>query len=43
MGVRNLVSHPGWADPSPAEALEMLAILSYVARLIDRSDVMQSS
>jgi len=43
MGVRNLVSHPGWADPKPAEALEMLAILSYVARLIDRSDVVQSS
>lgn len=43
MGVRNLVSHPGSADPKPAEALEMLAILSYVARLIDQSDVVQSS
>lgn len=39
MGVRNLVSHPGWPDPSPNEALEMLAILSYVARLVDRSDI----
>ena len=39
MGVRNLVSHPGWPDPSPREALEMLAVLSYVAHLVDRSDV----
>jgi hypothetical protein len=38
-GVRNLVSHPGWPDPTADEALEMLAVLSYVARLIDRSDV----
>lgn len=38
MGVRNLVSHPGWPDPSAAEALEMLSILSYVAGLADRSD-----
>jgi Protein of unknown function (Hypoth_ymh) len=38
MGVRNLVSHPGWSDPSPSEALEMLAVLSYVARLVDLSD-----
>jgi len=42
MGVRNLVSHPGWADPTPSEALEMLAVLSYVAHLIQRSDVVQS-
>jgi hypothetical protein len=42
MGVRNVVSHPGWPDPSPAEALEMLAVLSYVAHLIERSDVVQS-
>ena len=38
MGVRNLVSHPGWPDPNPPEALEMLAVLSYVARLADNSD-----
>jgi hypothetical protein len=38
MGVRNLVSHPGWPDPSPREGLEMLAVLSYVAHLVDRSD-----
>ncbi|WP_283134597.1 TIGR02391 family protein [Rhizohabitans arisaemae] len=43
MGVRNLVSHPGWPDPSPREAIEMLAVLSYVAHLIDRSDVVNSS
>jgi hypothetical protein len=42
LGVRNLVSHPGWADPRPSEALEMLAVLSYVAHLIDRCDVVQS-
>ena len=42
MGVRNLVSHPGWPDPTPSEALEMLAVLSYVAHLIQRSDVVQS-
>ncbi|MCG5462886.1 TIGR02391 family protein [Micromonospora sp. MED01] len=38
MGVRNVVSHPGWPDPSSREALEMLAVLSYVAHLVDRSD-----
>jgi hypothetical protein len=38
MGVRNMVSHPGWPDPSPSEALEMLAVLSYVAHLVDRSN-----
>jgi hypothetical protein len=43
MGVRNLVSHPGSPDPSPSEALEMLAVLSYVAHLIQRSDVVKSS
>ena len=41
MGVRNLVSHPGWPDPSAREAIEMLAVLSYVAHLIDRSDVLE--
>jgi hypothetical protein len=39
MGVRNLVSHPGWPKPDAPEALEMLAVLSYVAHLIDRCDV----
>ncbi len=39
MGVRNLVSHPGWPEPDDYEALEMLAVLSYVAHLIDRCDV----
>jgi hypothetical protein len=39
MAVRNVVSHPGSPDPSQAEALEMLAILSYVARLVDNADV----
>jgi hypothetical protein len=38
MGVRNLVSHPGWPDPTASEALEMLAVLSYVAHLVGRSD-----
>jgi len=38
MGVRNLVSHPGWPDPSEREALEMLAVLSYVAHLVDDSE-----
>jgi len=38
MAVRNLVSHPGWPEPTPGEALEMLAVLSYVAHLVDRSD-----
>ena len=42
MGVRNLVSHPGWPDPIPSEALEMLAVLSYAAHLIQRSEVVQS-
>jgi len=42
MGVRNLVSHPGWPDPSPREAIEMLALLSYVAHLIQRSDVVEA-
>ena len=39
MAVRNLVSHPGWPDPTEDEALEMLAVLSYVARLADRCDL----
>jgi uncharacterized protein (TIGR02391 family) len=38
MGVRNLVSHAEWPDPSESEALEMLAVLSYVAHLVDRAD-----
>src|SRR2546430_5810255 len=38
MGVRNLVSHPGWPEPGPREALEMLAVLSYVAHLVADSD-----
>lgn len=38
MAVRNLVSHPGWPEPGPPEALEMLAVLSYVAHLVDQSD-----
>ncbi len=37
LGVRNLVSHPEWPDPSEVEALEMLAVLSYVAHLVDRA------
>jgi hypothetical protein len=37
-GVRNLVSHPGWPDPGSREALEMLAVLSYVAHLVADSD-----
>jgi Protein of unknown function (Hypoth_ymh) len=39
MAVRNLVSHPGWPAPTSSEALEMLAVLSYVAHLVDRSDI----
>lgn len=42
MGVRNLVSHPGWPDPSAEEALEMLAVLSYAAHLTDRSDTAEA-
>ena len=42
MGVRNLASHPGWPDPTSSEALEMLAVLSYAAHLIQRSDVVRS-
>ncbi len=38
MAVRNLMSHPGWPEPTPSEALEMLAVLSYVAHLLDRCD-----
>lgn len=43
LAVRNLVSHPGWPDPGPAEALEMIAVLSYVAHLVDRSDVVKAT
>jgi hypothetical protein len=42
MGVRNLVSHPGWPEPSSREAIEMLAVLSYV-HLVQRSDVLEFS
>lgn len=38
MAVRNLVSHPEWPNPSDDEALEMLAVLSYVAHLVDRAE-----
>jgi hypothetical protein len=38
MGIRNLVSHPGSPEPTASEALEMLAVLSYVAHLVDRCD-----
>jgi hypothetical protein len=41
MGVRNLVAHPGWHDPSSQEAIEMLAVLSYVAHLVQISDVVE--
>lgn len=41
MGVRNLVSHPGWPDPTEREGLEMLAVLSYVAHLVDQSDTIE--
>jgi hypothetical protein len=43
MGVRNLVSHPGWPEPSADEVLEMLAVLSYVAHLVDRSDTAKAT
>jgi hypothetical protein len=39
LGVRNLVSHPGWPEPDSREAIEMLAVLSYVAHLVQRSDI----
>jgi len=38
LAVRNLVSHPGWPEPDPGEALEMIAVLSHVAHLVGRSD-----
>lgn len=38
LGIRNLMSHPGWPDPAADEALEMLAVLSHVAHLVDRSE-----
>lgn len=41
MGVRNLVSHPGWPEPDCREGVEMLALLSYVAHLVQRSDVVE--
>jgi primosomal protein N' len=42
MAVRNLVSHPGWPDPAPGEALEMIAVLSHVAHLVGRSDTVSA-
>ncbi len=39
MAVRNLVSHAGWADPPEDRALEMLAVMSYVAHLADSCDL----
>jgi hypothetical protein len=41
MGVRNLMSHPGWPDPDSREGLEMLAVLSYVSHLVGKSDVVK--
>ena len=38
LGVRNLVSRPGYPDPTEQEGLEMLAVLSYAARLVERSE-----
>lgn len=43
LGVRNLMSHPGWPDPTYIEGLEMLAMLSYVAHLVDRSDTTKAT
>lgn len=42
MGVRNLVSHPGWPEPEEAEALQMISVLSYVANLVEKSDLIRS-
>ena len=39
--IRNLVSHPGWPDPTEAEALEMLAVFSYIARLVDKANAQE--
>jgi hypothetical protein len=41
--VRNLMSHPGWPDPTPSEALEMIAVLSFVAHLVDQSDIVSAT
>ncbi|MEZ5252222.1 MAG: TIGR02391 family protein [Microthrixaceae bacterium] len=42
--VRNLASHPGgFDDMAEAEALEQLAVLSTVARIVDRSDVVTAA
>ncbi len=38
MAVHNL-SHAGWADPPEDRALEMLAVMSYVAHLADSCDL----
>lgn len=37
--VRNLASHAGGPDPSEHEALEQLALLSLVARMVERAEV----
>jgi hypothetical protein len=41
--VRNLMSHPGWPDPTASEALEMLPVLSYVAHLVGRSETVTAT
>jgi hypothetical protein len=43
LAVRNLVSHPGWPEPGHAEGLEMIAVLSFVAHLVDRADLARST
>jgi hypothetical protein len=37
LSIRNTTSHPGALDPTADEALEMLAVLSYIARLVDQA------
>lgn len=39
LAIRNNASHPGGPNPTPEEALEQLATLSFLARLIDRAQV----
>jgi hypothetical protein len=39
LAIRNLASHPRAVDLGEAEALEELAVLSYVARLVDSAEV----
>jgi hypothetical protein len=40
-GIRNLSTHD-LGQPDEEEALEMLAVLSYVARLVDRAEALQA-